>query len=156
MWEWRLKGVERWWRCWPGGWLLCTGDKDAVCLDVGEECYKLWWCCDKKAGGVGTMVREGLVENVLEVEQKNSEITKIMTVIRRKTGHAFLIYAPHMWRTEEEMGALWSVLDDEVAASEVLLVAGELNCHTGEVLKTWWECMDLEKKRESRRDATIL
>ncbi|ESO12156.1 hypothetical protein HELRODRAFT_158621 [Helobdella robusta] len=43
------------------------------------ERYKLWWKRDDGTGGVGVMVREELVEEMLEVRRKsNGEIVVVM------------------------------------------------------------------------------
>lgn len=97
----------------------------------GEECYKFWWAGEKKKAGVGLLVREDLVEDVIQVERINARIIKMKIVVGRKVMNIFSVYVPQVGRPEEEKEAFWGVLDDvtTVADSEVLLIAGDLNGH---------------------------
>ncbi|KAK3876473.1 hypothetical protein Pcinc_018758 [Petrolisthes cinctipes] len=100
----------------------------------GEERYKLWWSGEKKkVGGVGILVRENLVVDVIQVERINARIIKIKIIMERKVANIFSVYA-QVGRPEEEKEAFWGTLDDAtmVSESEVLLVAGDLTGHIGE------------------------
>jgi hypothetical protein len=132
--------------------------KGAGCrmFGCGEEKYKLWWSGEKqKRGGVGVLVREDLVEDVIEVIRISARIMKIKMVIGNKVWHIFSVYAPQVGRAEEEKEAFWRVLDDEaaaVAASEVLLVAGDLNGHIGDDCEGFEEIMGIYGFGERNRD----
>jgi hypothetical protein len=42
-----------------------------------DSLYKLWWKGDDGTGGVGVMVKEDLMEKVLEVRRKSARVMKI-------------------------------------------------------------------------------
>jgi hypothetical protein len=42
-----------------------------------DSLHKLWWKGDDGTGGVGVMVKEDLMEKVLEVRRKSAKVMKI-------------------------------------------------------------------------------
>ena len=89
---------------------------------------------------MGILVRENVVEDVIQVERINSRIMKIKIVMGKKVGNIFSVYAPQVGRPEAEKEAFWGMLDDAktVAESEVLL---DLNCRIGEDRRGFEEVM---------------
>ena len=68
-----------------------------------EEMYKFWWSGSESGrNGVGIMVREGLVEEVIEIKRMNDQMMKIAMVCGRKILHIFSVYAPQQGRPDEE------------------------------------------------------
>ncbi|ESO12089.1 hypothetical protein HELRODRAFT_158511 [Helobdella robusta] len=64
--------------------------------------YKLWWKGDDGAGGVGVMVREELVEKVLEVRRKSNGVIVVVMVFGKVIVRVISEYAPQQSRKEEE------------------------------------------------------
>ena len=92
---------------------------------------------------MGILVREDLVEDVIQVERINSQIMKIKIVMGKKVQNIFSVYAPQVDRPEAEREAFWAMLDGvtTVGESVVLLVAGNLNGHIGEDRRGFEEVM---------------
>ncbi len=120
--------------------ICCTQEvkfKGQGCKNYGteNEKYKLWWSGETTAAaGVGILVKEDLVEDVIEVERKSSRIMKIKMVLGRKILHVFSVYAPQCGRPEEEKIAFWEMLEDEVSdisENDPVIIGGDMNCHVG-------------------------
>ena len=109
----------------------------------GEERYKFWWSGGKGEDGVGILIREDLVEDVLQVDRINPRIIKMKIVMGRKVANIFSVYAPQVGRPQDEKEAFWGMLDDviNVPESEILLVAGDLNGHIGDDIRGFEEVM---------------
>ena len=61
----------------------------------GEERFKFWWSGSQKGRiGVGIMVKEDLVEEVIEVKGLDDRILKIAVVCGRKILHVISVFAP--------------------------------------------------------------
>ena len=64
----------------------------------GEK-YRLWWSSGAyREAGVGILVREFLIEDVIEVEKFTSRIMKIKMVFRNRLVHIYSVYAPQTGR----------------------------------------------------------
>ena len=121
------RSVEKLWTCWQGErWTSVVYKKynkkvkDAKCLAAKRSAINSGG--QEKRGDVGILVREDLMEVLIQVKIINSQIMKIKIVIWKKVGNVFSVYAPQVGRPEAEK---W-------LESEVLLVAGDLNGHIGE------------------------
>ncbi|ESN93950.1 hypothetical protein HELRODRAFT_180359 [Helobdella robusta] len=96
--------------------------------------YKLWWKGDDGTGGVGVMVREELVEKVLEVRRRSNGVIVVVMVfgkviVRVKSG-----YAPQQSRKEEEKNRFYDDVSDEIGQAgldEFVVLLGDLNGHVG-------------------------
>ena len=88
--------------------------------------YKFWWSGERKKAGVGILVWEYLMEDVIPVEKISARLLKMKIVIGRKIGNIFYTYAPQVGRSEEGNDAFWGMLVDAitVADSEVLIHLG--------------------------------
>lgn len=122
----------------------------------GEEKYKFWWSGEKeRAGGVGVLVKEDLIENIIEVVRVTSRIMKISIVIGKKVGHIFSVYAPQVGRPQEEKEAFWGRLDDEagkVASESIVVVGGDLNGHVGRRREGFEEVMGMHGSGERNNE----
>ena len=100
-----------------------------------EEKYKFWWSgSEGRANGVGIMVRESLIEEVIDVKRFDDRMMKIAMVCGRKILHVFSVYAPQQGRPEEEKREFLEKLSDrinEVPEGDLLMVAGDMNSHIG-------------------------
>ncbi len=105
-------------------------------LGDGEQRYKLWWAGEKKGarGGVGILVREEFVQNVMEIRRITPRIIAIKIVIGGKLFHILSVYAPQSGRPEEEKEEFWEKLDDSIGGipeKDPLIIGGDLNGHIG-------------------------
>ncbi|ESN93229.1 hypothetical protein HELRODRAFT_181163 [Helobdella robusta] len=64
--------------------------------------YKLWWKGDDGTGGVNVMVREELVEKVLEVRRRSNGVIVVVMVFGKVIVRVISGYAPQQSRKEEE------------------------------------------------------
>jgi len=62
-----------------------------------EEKYKLWYTGNEnKTNGVGIMVKENLVENVLEISRSSDRLMKIKIALGKTVVNVFSLYAPQV------------------------------------------------------------
>ena len=82
--------------------------------------------------GVGIMVKEDFVEEVVKVKRLDDRMMKIALVCRRKILHVFSVYAVQQGRPEEEKRERkLSVNIHDVSQEDLLMVVGDINCHIG-------------------------
>ena len=102
---------------------------------VNEEKYKLWYSGSREGlYGVGIMVRQDLIDNVLKIERFSDRLIKIRLVLGKKVFNIFSLYAPQVGRPQAEKEEFIESLEEEIARSsltEGLIVAGDVNAHIG-------------------------
>ena len=102
----------------------------------GEQRYKLWWSGGKDSrSGVGVLLREELMKNVIEVKRTNDRLMQVKMVWGKKIAHFFSVYAPQQGRPEEEKQQFREQLEDEISgipATDILIISGDLNAHIGQ------------------------
>ena len=102
---------------------------------VNEEKYKLWYSGGREGlYGVGIMVRQELVDNVLKIERFSDRLIKIRLVLGKQVFNIFSLYAPQAGRPQVEKEEFIESLEEEIARSsltEGLIVAGDVNAHIG-------------------------
>jgi exonuclease III len=113
-----------------------------------EERYKFWWSGEKKdkRGGIGILLREDLVKDVVEVQRMSSRIMSIKLILSGKVCHVVSAYAPQGGRSEEEKAEFWGVLDDSIGRipeEDILIIGGDLNGHVGKDNKGFEEVMGI-------------
>ena len=100
-----------------------------------EEKYKFWYNGNKDGtNGVGLLVRQELVERVLNVERYSDRLMKITMILGKTVCHIFSAYAPQVGLSMQEKEEFWELMEEEVAKvpnSEGLFVGGDLNGHIG-------------------------
>ena len=104
---------------------------------MGEnERYKLWWSGGKESrNGVGIMLKEELIDQVIGVIRISDRLMKIMMVLGSKLAHIFSAYAPQQGRTEDEKRQFRELLEDKIAEvpeADILIVGGDMNAHVGQ------------------------
>ncbi|XP_066920323.1 craniofacial development protein 2-like [Clytia hemisphaerica] len=102
----------------------------------GKNCkYKFLWCGDETGfGGVGLLVEEDLVENVISVERINSRIMYIRIMIEKSIIRIFSVYVPQTGLPELQKEKFYNNLLTQTALTpeeEFLLICGDLNGHVG-------------------------
>jgi hypothetical protein len=74
------------------------------------------WSGEKdRAEGVGVLVRDELVEAVIEVEGITPRIMNIKKFMGQNVGHIFSVYASQAGRPEGEKESFWGRLNDEMS-----------------------------------------
>ena len=100
-----------------------------------EEKYKFWYSGNSfGTNGVGLLVKQELVERVLEVERYSDRLMKIRMVLGKAVCHVFSAYAPQAGLTAQQKEDFWELVEEEVAKvpnSEGLIIGGDLNGHIG-------------------------
>ncbi|ESO08648.1 hypothetical protein HELRODRAFT_169536 [Helobdella robusta] len=94
--------------------------------------YKLWWKGDDGTGGVGVMVREELVEKVLEVRRRSNGVIVVVMVFGKVIMRVISGYAPQQSRKEEEKDRFYDDVSDEIGQAgldEFVVLLGDLNGH---------------------------
>ena len=106
-----------------------------VSIGSNQDKYKLWWSGNNnRQSGVGLMIQEAMVENVIEIERTNDRIMKAKLVLGKEIVHIFSVYAPQSGRPHEEKIEFWEKLSyavSQVPINEGLIVGGDLNGHVG-------------------------
>ena len=97
----------------------------------GKEKYKFWWSGSEEGrNGVGIMVKEGLVEEVIEVKRLDDRMMKIAMLCGRKILHVFSVYAPQQGRSDEQKREFLEKVSDnihDVPREDLLTVAGDIH-----------------------------
>jgi exonuclease III len=94
----------------------------------------LWWKGDDGTGGVGMMVKEELMNNVVEVRRKSARVIVVVMVIAKVTVRVISGYAPQQGRMEEEKDQFYDDVSEEIgqaASDEFVMLLGDLNGHVG-------------------------
>ena len=104
-------------------------NKGSMSIGTEEEKYKLWYSGNEEGtGGVGVLLCQRLVQNVIEVERFSDRCMKIRLVLGR------YVYVPQVGRSNEEKDQFRDELEDiisNVPDRDGLIIAGDLNCHIG-------------------------
>ena len=131
-----------------------TRERDAKCLVVERSDTDSGGPENRKAGGVGILVREYLAEDVMQIERISGRLLKMKIVIGRRVVNFFSACAPQVVSSEEEKDIFWGMLDDAttVADSEVLLVVGDLNGHIGEHRRGFEDIMGIHRFRVRNKE----
>src|SRR6267154_659776 len=104
---------------------------------LGEEGrrYKFFWKgCGKGLAGVGVLVAEKWVENVVEVKKLSERIMLIRVSIGVNILNVISGYAPQVGREIEEKEEFWLALSkivDEIGQEEFVVIGGDMNGHVG-------------------------
>ena len=81
-------------------------------VGVGNSRYKFFWKGNREGlGGVGLMVAEKRVEDVVEVKRWSDRVMHVKMVVGKEVVCVVSAYAPQVGRAEEEKEAFWSGLD---------------------------------------------
>ena len=104
--------------------------------------YKFFWKgCEGGVSGVGVLVAEKWVSNVIEIRR----VSERMMLVRVRVGTTILnlvsVYAPQVGKAMEEKEEFYVMLGKlmkETSVSEVVMVCGDLNGHVGEKSDGYW------------------
>ena len=112
---------------WEGG--------SARTLGVAGARYKLFWSgCDRGLAGVGVMVSEKWIEDVVGVVRISERLLLLRLAVGKIVLNIVSVYAPQVGRTMEEKEEFLAELErviSGISTDEELVVCGDFNCHVG-------------------------
>ena len=98
--------------------------------------YKFFWKgCKNGSAGVGILVKEKWVDNVIEVKKLSERIILIRVLIGVNILNLISGYAPQVGRPnveKEEFLLALSKIVDEIGQEEFVMIGGDMNGHVGE------------------------
>ena len=98
--------------------------------------YKFYWMgCEEGVSGVGVLVAERWIENVIEVRRVNERIIVVRLMIANGIVNLISVYAPQVGRSMEDKEEFYALLGKTLTnldADEKLLILGDFNGHVGE------------------------
>ena len=97
--------------------------------------------CEDGVSGVGVLVAESWIENVIEVRRVNERILVVRIMIGNCIVNLISVYAPQVGRSMEDKEEFHALLGKTLAsldADEKLLILGDFNGHVGERVDGRW------------------
>ena len=111
------------------------GQRQARTIWKGNDKYKLWYSGQvRNKNGVGIIVDQSLIEDVVEVYRKNDRIMRLKIVHKGTIINVISAYAPQVGAEEALKTEFWENLDEVVQSiptTERLYIGGDLNGHVG-------------------------
>ena len=127
-----------------------------IVFGEGEEGYKFLWMGEKdKRGGVGILIKEELMNDIVEVKRISARIIKIKLVLEGNLIHVISAYAPQGGKTQEEKEEFWGMMDDSIGnipENEILVIGGDLNGHVGRDRNGFEDVMGIDGYGERNAD----
>ena len=100
-----------------------------------EQKYKFVWSgAADGCGGVGILVAEELVGDVVEVTRVNDRMIIMKIVVGEEVLNVMSVYAPQNGKSEEEKERFWQEMEGVVSSmkrGEKLIIGGDFNAHVG-------------------------
>ena len=116
-------------------WLQETKWKRSKARNIGGGCKLFYNGGDGKRNGVGIVVREELVESVLEVKRVSDRLMAMKLEVKRSILNIVSAYAPHVNSGMEEKNGFWEDLDElieSVSKQDRVVLGADLNGYVGE------------------------
>ncbi|KAK3546888.1 hypothetical protein QTP86_003816 [Hemibagrus guttatus] len=143
-----IDGTERWWQSPPLS-RSTEYNQVNVTLDLGQETrwkgsktrsigagFKLFYYgVDSKRNGVGVVLKEEFVRNVLEVKRVSDRVMSLKLEIEGVMLNVVSGYAPQVGCELEEKERFWSELDEvmeSIPTGERVVIGADFNGHVGE------------------------
>ena len=98
------------------------------------RCKFFWKGCDSGNAGVGVLVSERWISQVIEVRRVSERLVVVRVAIGRLVLNIISAYAPQVGLSMEEKEDFWVKMLETVSnisLSEILLIGGDLNGHIG-------------------------
>jgi len=96
---------------------------------------KLWYSGSNRAkNGVGILIEEELVEQVVEVKRNNDRIMCVKLVVGLEIFNVVSVYVPQIKLGEDIKRLFWANFDEVIQSipqTEQLLIGGNFNGHIG-------------------------
>ncbi|KAK3544152.1 hypothetical protein QTP86_003162, partial [Hemibagrus guttatus] len=140
---------DRWWRRGKGRELadmmerrkvdiLCVQEtrwKGSKARSIGAGFKLFYYGVDSKRNGVGVVLKEEFVRNVLEVKRVSDRVMSLKLEIEGVMLNVVSGYAPQVGRELEEKERFWSELDEvmeSIPTGERVVIGADFNGHVGE------------------------
>ncbi|KAK3534074.1 hypothetical protein QTP86_001175 [Hemibagrus guttatus] len=110
----------------------CKGNKART---IGAGFKLLYYGVDSKRNGVGVVLKEELVRNVLEVKRVSDRVMSLKLEIEGVMLNVVSGYAPQVGCELEEKERFWSELDEvmeSIPTGERVVIGADFNRHVGE------------------------
>ncbi|KAK3561839.1 hypothetical protein QTP86_017049 [Hemibagrus guttatus] len=105
----------------------------ARCIEAGFKLF--YYGVASKRNGVGVVLKEGFVRNVLEVKRVSDRVMSLKLEIEGVMLNVFSGYAPQVGCELEEKERFWSELDEvmeSIPTGERVVIGADFNGHVGE------------------------
>lgn len=120
------------------------GQRQVKTFWKGSDKFKLWYSGQvRNKNGVGIMVDQSLIEDVVEVYRKNDRIMRIKIISGSNILNVISAYAPQVGSEEALKKEFWENFDEVVQSiptTEKLYIGGDLNGHVG-LSRSGFECI---------------
>src|SRR3989442_3594845 len=104
-------------------------------MSVEGRRYKFFWKgCKEGSAGVGVLVAEKWVENVIDVKKLSERIMLIRVSIGMNILNVISGYAAEVGRAIVDKEEFWLTLSkvvDEIGQEELVVIGGDMNGHVG-------------------------
>ena len=122
--------------------------KDILCLqetkwkrskarNFGGGCKLFYKEADGRRNRIGIVVREELIESVLEVKRMSDRLMAMKLEVKRLILNILSAYAPQVGNSMEEKNDFWQDLDgliESVSKQERIVLGEDLNGHVGNIV----------------------
>ncbi|KAK3524670.1 hypothetical protein QTP86_000540 [Hemibagrus guttatus] len=118
--------------------ILCVQEtrwKGSKARSIGAGFKLFYYCVDSKRNGVGVVLKEEFVRNVLEVKRVSDRVMSLKLEIEGVMLNVVGVYAPQLGCELEEKERFWSELDEmmeSIPKGERVAIGADFNGHVGE------------------------
>ncbi|KAK3522612.1 hypothetical protein QTP86_027198 [Hemibagrus guttatus] len=118
--------------------ILCVQEtrwKGSKARSIGAEFKLFYYGLDRKRNGVGVVLKEEFVRNVLEVKRVSDRVMSLKLEIEGVMLNVVSGYAPQVGCELEEKERFWSELDEvmeSIPTGERVVIGADFNGHVGE------------------------
>ncbi|KAK3510332.1 hypothetical protein QTP70_001369, partial [Hemibagrus guttatus] len=118
--------------------ILCVQEtrwKGSKARSIGAGFKLFYYGVDSKRNGVGVVLKEEFVRNVLEVKRVSDRVMSLKLEIEGVMLNVVSGYAPHVGCELEEKERFWSELDEvmeSIPTGERVVIGADFNGHVGE------------------------
>ncbi|KAK3555512.1 hypothetical protein QTP86_021305 [Hemibagrus guttatus] len=118
--------------------ILCVQEtrwKGSKARSIGAGFRMFYYGVDSKRNGVGVVLKEELVRNVLEVKRVSDRVMNLKLEIKGVMLNVVSGYAPQVGCELEEKERFWSELDEvmeSIPTGERVVIGADFNGHVGE------------------------
>ncbi|KAK3507042.1 hypothetical protein QTP70_001588 [Hemibagrus guttatus] len=118
--------------------ILCVQEtrwKGSKARSIGAGFKLFYYCVDSKRNGVGVVLKEEFLRNVLEVKRMSDRVMSLKLEIEGVMLNVVSGYAPQVGCELEEKERFWSELDEvmeSIPTGERVVIGADFNGHVGE------------------------
>ena len=118
--------------------ILCLQEtkwKGSKARNFGGGCKIFYNGADERKNGIGIVVKEELVESVLEVKRVSNRLMAMKLEVNGSILNIVSAYAPQVDNSMEEKNDFWKDLDgliESISKEERIVLGADLNGHVGE------------------------